>query len=68
MATDSDRQVLWNDLRVTVYGPTRLERDRAACARVEELMAELADAAKRCFRDCVKRSPVLEHFRVEVQK
>jgi hypothetical protein len=68
MKIKSDKSVLWDDLRVTIYGPWDLQDDEAACDAVENLMKRLPQAVRLCFEEQIKESRTLKSFRIEVEK
>ena len=68
MKIKSKKQVLWDDLRISVYGPWNLQYDRKARGRVEDLMGTLTHVVKQCFKDCAKQTPVLKGLRIKVEK
>ena len=67
MKTRRKQRIVWADLRVSVYGPRDLQRNKTACGCVENLMSTFAYVVKQCLKHCAKESQVLKQFRVKVQ-
>jgi len=68
MKIKSKQQVLWDDLRFSVYGPWNLQYETKARGRVEDLMGTHTYVVKQRFKDCAKQTPILRRFRIKVEK
>jgi len=68
MKTKPKKRILWDDLRVSVYGPRDLQHNKTVCGCVEDLMSTFALVIKHCLKDCADESPVLKRFRVKVER
>jgi hypothetical protein len=68
MKTRSKKRILWDDLRVSVYGPRGLQHNKSVRGCVEDLMSTFALVIQQCLKDCAEESPVLKRFRVKVER
>jgi hypothetical protein len=68
MKTKPRKRILWDDLRVSVYGPRSLQHNKSVCRCVEDLMSTFALVIKQSLKDCAEESPVLNRFRVKVER
>ncbi|HVN82236.1 MAG TPA: hypothetical protein VMW38_24845 [Terriglobia bacterium] len=65
--TPSTKLVLWDELHISLYGPSDIRNDSVARRGVEKLMASFGHVIRKCMRDCRRQTPVLKRFRVRVQ-
>jgi len=59
--------VLWDELHVSLYGPSDIRNNRTIRRRVNNLIDSFGGVIRKCMRDCAKQVPVLKRFRVKVQ-
>jgi hypothetical protein len=65
--TPSTKMILWDELHVSLYGPSDIRNDCAARGNVEKLMNSFGHVVGECMKDCVRQTPVLKCFRLRVQ-
>jgi hypothetical protein len=68
MKTKPKKRILWDDLRVSVYGPRGLQHNKSVRGCVEDLISTLALVIKQCLKDCADESRGLKRFRVTVER
>ena len=59
--------VLWDELHVSLYGPSNMRNNGVARRGVEKLMARFRHVVRRCMKDRAQQSPLLKRFRLKVQ-
>jgi len=59
--------VLWDELHVSIYGPSDIRNDSVARGRVQDLMNSFRHGVRKCMKESAQRYSALKRFRVEVQ-
>jgi hypothetical protein len=59
--------VLWDELHISLYGPSDIRNNSVARRGVEKLMTSFRHVIRECMKDCRRQVPVLKRFRVKVQ-
>jgi hypothetical protein len=59
--------MFWDDLHVSIYGPSDVQNYRVARRRVEALMSNFCKVIRECMKDQAREFPGLKRFRVRVQ-
>ena len=65
--TPSTKLILWDDLHVSLYGPSDLQNEKAVRRRVRDLIKSFGEIVRKCMKDRARRNPVLNRFRTKVQ-
>jgi hypothetical protein len=65
--TPSKKLILWDDLHVSLYGPSDIQNDRAVRGCVRDLMSSFGEVIRKCMKDRARQIPVLNRFRIKVQ-
>jgi hypothetical protein len=65
--TPSTKLVLWDELHVSLYGPSNIRNNSVARRSVENLMGGFGQAVKECMKDRAWQSSILKRFRIKVQ-
>ena len=63
----SRKLILWDELHVSLYGPTDIRNDSVARRCVGKLMTSIGHVIGECMKDRAKLSPILKRFRVKVR-
>jgi len=63
----STKLVLWDELHVSLYGPSDIGNNSVVRRRVEALMISFRHVVRNCMKDGARQSSVLKHFRIRVQ-
>jgi hypothetical protein len=59
--------ILWDELHVSLYGPSDMRNDRAIQRSVRDLMNSFGEVVRECMRDRARQFSVLKRFRVKLQ-
>ena len=65
--TPSTKLILWDDLHVSLYGPSDIHDDRAVRRHVRDLLDSFGEVVRKCMKDHGRQIPVLSRFQLKVQ-
>ncbi len=59
--------ILWDELHVSLYGPSDILNNSVARGCVEKLMNSFCHVVRRTMKDRAQQSSLLKRFRLKVQ-
>jgi hypothetical protein len=59
--------VLWDELHVSLYGPSDIRNNSVARRGVKKLMTSFRRVITECMKDRTQQSSVLKRFQIKVQ-
>jgi hypothetical protein len=65
--TPSTKLILWDELHVSLYGPSDIQNERGVRGSVRDLMISFGAVVRKCMKDRARQNPVLNRFRTRVQ-
>jgi len=65
--TASTKLILWDELHVSLYGPSDIRNDTGVRGCVRDLMINFGEIVRKCMKDRARRNPILNRFRPKVQ-
>ena len=65
--TPSTKLILWDELHVSLYGPSDIQHDRAVRSSVRDLMINFGEIVRKCMKERARQIHVLSRFQVKVQ-
>lgn len=65
--TPTANLVFWDELHVSLYGPSNVENYRMTRRHVEALLNSFGKVIRECMKGQVREFPVLKRFQVKVQ-
>ena len=65
--TLSTKLILWDELHLSLYGPSDIQNDRAVRRHVRDLMKNFGEIVRKCMKDRAGQIPILNRFRIKVQ-
>ncbi len=58
--------ILWDELHISLYGPSDIRNNSVARRCVEDLMNGFRHVVRQCMKDRTQQSSVLKRFRIKV--
>jgi hypothetical protein len=63
----STKLILWDELHVSLYGPSEIPNNRVVRGCVRDLMKSFGEVLRKCMKDRARQIAVLNRFRTRVQ-